>query len=82
VGICYPNLGGVCLNLDGPKWAVPPCFCHKPAKNQQLKLAGKAAEMTKKSAENLLMKIRNFKYKTSSIYIRFWSTLEHKTTQI
>jgi hypothetical protein len=35
------------LTLNGPKWVVPPRFCHKPAKNQQVKLAGKAAEMTK-----------------------------------
>jgi hypothetical protein len=48
VGICYPNLGGVCLTLDGLKWDVPPCFCHKPAKNQQVKLVGKAVELTKK----------------------------------
>jgi hypothetical protein len=47
VGICYPNLGGVYLILNGPKWAVPPRFYHKPAKNQRVKLAGKAAEMTK-----------------------------------
>jgi len=47
VGICYPNLRGVCLTLDGPKWVVPPCFCHKPAKNQQVKLVGKTAELTK-----------------------------------
>jgi len=47
VGICYSNLGGVYLSLDGPKWAIPPRFCHKSAKNQQVKLAGKAAEITK-----------------------------------
>jgi hypothetical protein len=47
-GIQYPCLGGVSC-----KWVFPPCFCHKPAKNQQVKLVGKAAEMTKKYAENL-----------------------------
>jgi hypothetical protein len=47
VGICYPNLGGVCLTLDAPKWVVPPRFCHESVKNQQVKLVGKAAEITK-----------------------------------
>jgi hypothetical protein len=47
VDVCYLNLGGVFLTLYGPKWVVPPCFCHKLAKNQQIKLAGKDAEMTK-----------------------------------
>jgi hypothetical protein len=47
VDICYPNLGGVCLSLDGPKWVVPPCFYHKPAKNQQVKLDEKTTELTK-----------------------------------
>jgi hypothetical protein len=35
------------LTLNDPKWVVPLRFCHKPAKNQQVKLAGKAAKMTK-----------------------------------
>jgi hypothetical protein len=35
------------LTLNGPKWIIPPRFRHKPAKNQQVKLAGKDAEMTK-----------------------------------
>jgi hypothetical protein len=47
VGIFYPNLGVVYLILNGPKWAVPPRFCHKPAKNQQVKLVRKVAKMTK-----------------------------------
>ena len=38
VGICYPNLGGVCLTLDGPKWVVRLCFCHKLAKNHNSSL--------------------------------------------
>jgi hypothetical protein len=82
VGICYPNLGGVYLTLDGPKWVVPPRFCHKSAKNQQVKLAGKAAEMTKNLQKISVSETRNFKYKTNSIYIRFWSISEHKSTQI
>jgi hypothetical protein len=60
VGTCYPNPGGVCLTLNGPKRAVPPCFYHKPAKHQQVKLAGNAAKMTKNLQKNSISENHKF----------------------
>jgi hypothetical protein len=67
VGTCYPNLGGVFLTLDAPNGL----FLHVSVTNQQIKLAGKAAEMTKSLQKISVSGNQKFKYKTNSKYICF-----------
>jgi hypothetical protein len=47
-GFPNPKLGGSSWVFCGPKWAAPPLFWRKPAKNQQAKACWKCYKTTRK----------------------------------
>jgi hypothetical protein len=60
-------------------------FLQVSVTSQQVKLVGNTAEMTKNLQKIYVsgkLETRNFKGKTSNIYICFWSILEHKSTHV